>query len=77
MTEIKVKIPAELESEFELIPKPELSLLFNRLLMENLSRIARFKQIVSKSRLTEDKAEELADEISISLAKKYDKISPE
>ncbi len=33
--------------------------------------MARIKKIVSKSRLTEEQADELADEVSFSLANKY------
>lgn len=37
------------------------------------SKLVRFKEAVSKSKLTEGQAEELANEISESLAKKYNR----
>lgn len=75
MEELKIKIPEELESEFKKIPKIELSILASNLLIDKLSKLIRFKQIVSKSQLKKEQAEELADEISLSLSKKYDKLS--
>jgi len=77
MKEISIKIPAELESEFRTISEIELSIIINKLLKNELSKIIRFKQIVSKSQLTEEKAEKLADEISISLTKRYEKMFSE
>ena len=77
MKEISIKIPAELESEFRTISEIELSIIINKLLKNELSKIIMFKQIVSKSQLTEEKAEKLADEISISLTKRYEKMFSE
>lgn len=74
MAELMVNIPEELESEFKAIPKLELSILINRVLKDKLLKVIRFKKIVSKSKLTEEQAEELADEVSLSLAKRYDKL---
>ena len=74
MIELKVKIPEELESELKQLPDIELSIFLTNLLRKKLSRAIEFKQIVSKSKLTEEQAEELADEISMSLAKRYDKL---
>lgn len=75
MEELRIKIPNELKSEFEAMPKADLSILVSKILMGNLSKVVRFKQIVSKSQLTPEQADELANEISISLSKKYDKLS--
>ena len=77
MPELVVNIPEELESEFKLIPKPELSALVNKVLKDNLLKVVRFKKIVSKSKLTEEQAEELANEVSVSLAKRYNKLLSE
>ena len=74
MAELRVNIPKELESEFKAISKPELSMLVSKVLKDKLLKIIRFKKIVSKSKLTEEQAEELADEVSESLAKRYDKL---
>jgi len=75
MEEIRIKIPKELKSEFKAIPNLDLSILVNKMLLDKLSRLVRFKQIVSKSQLTEKQAEELANEVSSSLAKRYDELS--
>ena len=74
MSELSIEIPGELESEFKEIPNAELSMLVSRLLKDKLSKLVRFKRIVAKSKLTEEQAEELADEVNISLAKRYDKL---
>ena len=74
MAELVVEIPQDLESEFKAIPKPELSILVSKVLSERLSRLIAFKKIVSKSKLTEKQAKDLADEVSMSLAKRYDKL---
>lgn len=74
MAELVVNIPKELESEFNAIPKLELSMLVNKVLKDRLLKVVRFKKIVSKSKLTEEQAEELANEVSESLAKRYDKL---
>jgi hypothetical protein len=71
MGEVNVQIPDELESEFRAIPKLELSMLVSRVLKDKLAGLARLKRIVAKSKLTEQHAEELANEISESLAKRY------
>ena len=75
MEELKIKIPGELESEFKLIPNLDLSILVSNVLKDKLSKIVRFKQIISNSQLTPEQANELADEISSSLVKRYDKLS--
>ena len=74
MAELIVKIPEELESEFKAIPKPELSILVNKVLKDKLLKVIRFKRAVSKSKLTEEQAEELSNEVSESLAKRYDEL---
>ena len=74
MPKLVVEIPWELESEFKVIPKLELSIFMSEMLKDKLSRLVRFKEIVSKSKLTEEQAAELANEVSESLAKKYDKL---
>ena len=71
---LKVEIPAELRSEFKAISEVELSILVSRVLRDKFSRLARLKKIVSKSKLTEEQAVKLADKVSKSLAKRYDKL---
>jgi hypothetical protein len=74
MAELRVEIPEELESEFKVISKVELSILVSKVMKDKLLRLVRLKKIVSKSKLTEGQAEELANEISESLAKRYDRL---
>lgn len=77
MAELIVKVPKELESEFKAIPKLELTILMNKVLKDKFLGVARFKKIVSKSKLTEEQAEALANEVSESLAKRYNKLLSE
>ena len=74
MVELRVKIPKELESEFESLQDIEVSILVSKLLKDKLSKIVRFKQAVSKSKLTQSQADELTDDISKSLSKRYDRL---
>lgn len=71
MTELKLEIPAELESEFKVISKVELSIFASKLLRSKLEEIARLKRAVAKSKLTEKDVEELSDKINESLSKRY------
>lgn len=74
MTELKVRIPDELESEFKALPNIEISLLVSNLLKNRLSRIVKFKRAVLKSKLTQSQADKLADEISTSLSQRYNRL---
>ena len=74
MAELSIKIPDELESEFRTIPRVELSILISKVLRDKLLKIARFKKIVSKSKLREEQAGKIAGKISESLARRYDKL---
>ena len=44
----------------------------SRLAKEKFERLARLKRIVSKSELSEEKAVELSDKVSESLARRYE-----
>ena len=70
---LKIKIPEEI-NEIAKISESEISLLVNRILKKKLLRIAKIERILSKSKLSEKRAEEIAREISISLSKEYEKI---
>ncbi len=74
MAEVIVEVPEELKREVKGIPGIELSLVVSRLLKAKLERIVRLERIVSKSKLSEEKANELADEISLSLSRRYEKL---
>ena len=60
--------------ELALASKINWQLVFGRMLREKLVRLERFKRIVDKSELTEKGAEELADKVNTSLAKRYEKL---
>lgn len=74
MAEIVVKIPEDLGLGMKEIPETTLSLLASRLVKEEFERLARLRRIVSKSKLTEEKALEISAKISKSLAKRYEKM---
>lgn len=74
MTEVTVRIPKELESEFKMLSKTDLNLVVSRALKSELERVARFKQIVSKSKMTQRQADKLADKISMNLAERYNRL---
>jgi len=80
MDELLLRVPDEVRREFETvlgreIPEKIWQLLFSRFLneelREKLSEIKRIKSIVSKSKLTEKQAKELADEVSLSISKRF------
>ncbi len=73
MVEVIIKIPDEL-NELALAKKIDWQLLVNRELNEKLEELTRIKKIISKSKLTEEKAKELSDEVNISLAKRYKRL---
>lgn len=74
MAEVTVRIPKELESEFKMLSRADLDIVASRALKSELERVARFKRIVSKSRMTQKQADKLADEISKNLAERYNRL---
>jgi|GEM_PF-2723929 Cu/Ag efflux pump CusA len=56
MPEVMVDLPEDLVKELEKISKLDLSMVVSRLLKEKLARIARLEKIISKSKLSEEKA---------------------
>lgn len=75
MNEVVVEIPEDLIVKLKKVPEIDWSLAVSRLVKQELDRLARLKRIVSKSKLTEEKALELSDKISESLAKRYEKLA--
>jgi uncharacterized protein YacL (UPF0231 family) len=80
MAELLLKVPDDVKREFEAVlgekmPESMWQLLFSRFLNEELrkklSEIKKIESIVSKSKLTEKQAKELADEVSMSLSKRF------
>ena len=72
--ELTFKIPEELEEDVKKVSKAELSLAIMRLLKLEIARRARllearekFKRIVSKSKFTEEDADELAEKVKLSM----------
>lgn len=74
MAELNVVIPEDLKLEVEKVSEIDWSLAVSRLVKEKFERLARLKRIVSKSELTEEKALELSDKISASLARRYEEM---
>ena len=70
MSELTIKIPAELEF-VEQMPKIDWSILVNQLIKSKLDRVVRLQRIVAKSKLTEKDVEELSDKINESLSQRY------
>ena len=67
MPEVVINVPEDLAR----VPRVELSLFINRLLKEKLERIVWLEKGLQKSKLTKEKADDIADRISEGLAKKY------
>ncbi len=72
MAEVVIEIPQDLMLKVKQMPEIDWSLAVSRLVKQELDRLARLKRIVSKSKLTEEKALELSDKISESLAERYE-----
>ena len=69
MVEVKIEVPEDVKFIAE-VDKVELSLFVSRVVREELERIAWLSRELEKSKLTEEKAKEIADEINRSLARK-------
>lgn len=72
MAKLEVEIPEELKREFEGMSKIDVSLTMSRLLRSELERLARLKEIVSRSKLTEKDVKKLSDKLDKSLAKRFE-----
>lgn len=73
MAEIIISIPEELK-ELTLVRRINWQLLLARKLSEEFMELARIKNIVSSSKLTEEQADSLSDEVNLSLAKRYQRL---
>jgi hypothetical protein len=73
MAEIIVKIPGELK-ELESASGIRWQLAVEKKIREELEEIARIERIVSRSKMTQEQADSLADEVNESLSKRYAKI---
>ena len=71
MEELVIKLPEELVREIKILSNVEVSILVGKLVKDKLAGLERIRKILSKSKLTEEKAEEISNEINESLAKRY------
>jgi len=80
MDKLLLEVPYDVRMEFEAvfgadIPESMWQLLFSRFLNKELRgklhEIRKIESIVSKSKLTQEQADELADEVSLSIAKRF------
>ena len=70
MAEIVVKVPEDIGIELGRVSEENWQLLFSRFLRRELGEIRELEAIVTKSKLTEEQAKELADEVSLAIAKR-------
>ena len=82
MPEVMIDLPEDLARELEQISKLDLSLVVSKLLKERLTKLARLKRIVSKSKLSEKKRGKLLTKSiflylknTIVVQEKFEKIS--
>lgn len=68
---IEFNVPVELEEEMNSLSDIDKALLLSRIIEERFEKLARLKQIVSKSQLSEKDVQELSDKVNISLSKKF------
>ena len=64
MEEICIKIPDEIAKELKFISDIDRSLLISNLIKDKMEKIAELKKIASKSKQSEEKANEIADRIN-------------
>ena len=76
MAEITINIPEEL-NELAKTSRINWQLVIARKLQEELEKSAKIKRVISKSKLTQKQADELAEETNTELAKIYEKLSKE
>jgi len=70
MGEVVVKVPEDIGIELGRVSEENWQLIFSRFLRRELEDIREIESIVSKSKLTEEQAKELADEVSLAIAKR-------
>ncbi len=76
MMKLEVEIPEELK-ELKSASQISWQLAVEKRLKEEFNELARLERIAAKSKLSEKKAKELADEVSLALAKKYGTLAKE
>ncbi len=73
MAQITIDIPDELE-ELKKVPKIQWQMLVQRKLREEFEKIAEFDRIVAKSKLTQEQADALSDEVNWALSRRYQRM---
>ncbi|MAG01891.1 hypothetical protein CMI42_01000 [Candidatus Pacearchaeota archaeon] len=67
---IIVEVPQDMREEFGNISNEKWQLLFSKYLREKLNEMQEIDNIVNKSKMTEEQAEKLANEVSLSIYEK-------
>jgi hypothetical protein len=71
---LRLQIPEDLARDLKGISKEDWSIFVGRVLREKIERIALLEKSLQKSKLSQKKADEIADKINCGLAEKYDKL---
>ena len=69
--ELTFEVPKELEEDMKKLPRIELSLAIARIINSEFERFAKLKQIVARSKLTEEDAKEFSDKVDSTVAKRF------
>ena len=69
--ELTFEVPKELEEDMKKLPRIELSLAITRIVNSEFERFARLKQIVARSKLTEEDVKEFSDKADSAVAKRF------
>jgi len=77
MPTLTLAIPKELKSEMDSLPELNWSEIARRAISKEVKEYKLFKSIVSKSKLTEKDALQLAREVNAGMYKKLKKLHPE
>ncbi|MFZ2456826.1 MAG: hypothetical protein WAX07_10150 [Candidatus Altiarchaeia archaeon] len=71
---LRMQVPEDLARDLKGISKEDWSLFVGRVLREKIERVAALEKALKKSKLTQKKADELADKINTDLAERYEKL---
>ena len=68
---VEFNVPKELEEKMKSLSDIDKALLLTRIVGERFEKLARLKQIVSKSQLSEEDVQELSDKVDKALSKRF------
>jgi len=71
MPNLTLAIPEELKKKMESVPEMNWSEIAREAISKQLEEYKLFKELVSKSKLTEKNAKKLADEIDLEVSKRF------